>query len=316
MRKTFYWAVYVIIPITAILIIVFLMWESISYYTFIKVAQFYAGKARIHLEINKLSGTPLSKTTIEKISLRPQTGQPQTYHFKAQQIICSYNIWDLQKGYDHFLQKLHCTAEAPEFFYEFRAVVPMQQGAVLPADRISPLTVLPSLSVQNGKLSLAGSGWNAEAKAIDFSLVPKVSGPELHFEAGRILLSQSGVTRFDTRLTSRLRLVGDKFLIDSFELGEEGISAKGYLDLSRMAENLMEFSAELVSAASKVTVSGALENRVLHADIRTDNFNIDEIQRRLGGTGWDISGNISGEADITYNLTATRNIAGSFLFHG
>ena len=117
MKKIFKWAGYVILPLV-IVFAVALFWEPITYFILGKVIRYYAAGADIALELGKVSGNPFSSSRIERISIRPGKGLPQTYRFEAGSVACTYNLWDLKKGYEFFLQGLSCSSDKPDFSYD------------------------------------------------------------------------------------------------------------------------------------------------------------------------------------------------------
>ena len=119
MKRFLKWAGYLLVFITTLMIAGFLAWDSVSYFVAGKAAQFYASKADIVLDIGRVSGRPFSETTVENISVRPAEEKVQGYHFKSQSITCTYNLWDLKKGYEFFLQGLSCRADSPVFVHDF-----------------------------------------------------------------------------------------------------------------------------------------------------------------------------------------------------
>jgi hypothetical protein len=313
MKRIFKWASYVLLPIVILSLTVLLKWESISYYGLSKVAGYYAEREHVVLNIGSISGNPLSKTTFETLSLRPEIGQPQTYNLKAQSLTCTYNLWDLKDGYDIFLQGLTCTAGALELSYDFRSATSQEQSAVQSERFILP-AVLPRFDVHSGTVALTGSDWEAEAREINSSLRTESTGPELYLEIEKFTFNQQSITRIDTGVTSLLRYSEDKFIIDSLSLGEQEILATGAIDLSRIDENYADFDSGLVFDESRISASGTIDNKLLKARFRTDNFAIGQLQKRLGGSGWDISGIINGEADLVYDFATMQNQTGSFSF--
>ncbi|MFC1844164.1 translocation/assembly module TamB domain-containing protein, partial [Thermodesulfobacteriota bacterium] len=307
------WAGYVSLSFGILLLTFILKWESISYYGLSKVARYYAEREHVVLDIGRISGNPLSKTTFETLSLRSETGQPQKYHLKAQSLTCTYNLWDLRDGYDVFLQGLSCTASAPELSYDLRSETPQEQSAVQSEHFILP-PVIPRVDVHSGTVILTGSDWDVEARGINSSLRSDASVPELYLEIEKFMFNQQSITRIDTGVTSLLRYSDYKLIVDSLNLGEQEISASGVINLSRIDENYADFDSGLVFDESKISVSGTIDNKLLKARVRTDNFAIGELQKRLGGSGWDISGIVNGEADLVYNFAAVRDLSGSFSF--
>jgi hypothetical protein len=104
MKKLFNRTGYTILPIAILLFVLLLNWESAGYYVLKKVAQFYAGRAHIVLNIGRISGNPFSETTLENITILPVEAYPQAYSLKTDIITCTYNLWDLKEGYEFFLE--------------------------------------------------------------------------------------------------------------------------------------------------------------------------------------------------------------------
>jgi hypothetical protein len=311
MKKIFKWAGYALLFLSIILFAVFLQWESISYFTLRKVTQFYAHRAGINFDIGRIRGKPFSETTIEKLAIRPEEGQPQAYHFKSQSITCSYNLWDLRKGYESFLQGLSCSAQIPEFFQDLSVSITQDEVAsefhtlLLPA-------VLPRIDINSGIVNLSHTGWDVEIRQIRGVLQSSSAAHELLLDVGSFSIRQQGDTKINTSFTSKLRYSGTKLSIDSFRTGNDEILATGSIDLARIDEKNIGFEADLAFAESLLNVAGSLDKNVLKAQISTQNFDIGELQNRLGGTGWEVSGNIKAEADLAVNLATPEQLDGSF----
>ncbi|KPJ99067.1 MAG: hypothetical protein AMJ60_06210 [Desulfobacterales bacterium SG8_35] len=311
MKKVLKWAGYVALAIAIFLLAVFLNRESLSYYTLRKGAQFYAGRADIALAFGRVGGNIFSETTLENISIRPVDGQPQTYHFKAQSISCTYNIWDLKEGYELFLHGLSCTTDAPEFAYEFRVATSAEQPAEEPARFLVP-AMLPALDLKNGTVVLTNEEWDILVRGINANLRSAAAAHELQLEVESFRFNQEGMARTDTGFVSLLHYGEEKLSIDSLRIGEEQISATGFIDLSRMDTGYFEFAADMAFTESQLGLKGSLANRLLQVDVGTESFDVGELQKRLGGLGWDISGKIRGKADLAVNLATLEDPAGSF----
>jgi hypothetical protein len=314
MKKSTKWAVYVLLPIIIMLSAVFLLWEQVSYFAIRKAAEHYAGRANITLEISGIAGSPLSKTTITGLSVRPAAGEPQIYQFKAESITCTYNLWDLQKGLYPFLEGCSCTAAAPEFSYDLRAETPESPEGEEPVFFVPE--VMPGVEVENGRVNLAFEDGVLELQGIDGNLR---SGPgavhELQLDVRSLRFSQGSAVRIETGFTALLQYADTKLSIASFEAGEEQITAAGSIDLGRIDKGYTGFALDVSFAESLLHVSGDLDNRILRTHVRTENFDIGELQKRLGGIGWDISGRIMGEAELAYDLEAEEDYySGSFGF--
>jgi hypothetical protein len=313
MKKSTQWAVYLLLPITILLAAAFLLWEPISYFVLRQVAGHYAGRAGIVLDIGEIAGSPLSQTTITGLSLRPAAGEPQTYKFKAEAITCTYDLWDLKKGLDPFLNGLSCTAAVPEFSYDLRVETiagtePDESVFLVPA-------VLPILDVENGTVILTSEEGVAEMQGINGNLRSAPGGVhELQMGVDSLRFSQEGAVRIDTGFSTLLRYADAKLSIVSFEVGEEQIAAAGFIDLARVEEGYTGFALDVLFGDSKLQISGDLDSQALRTHVRTDNLDIGELQKRMGGVGWDISGRIRGEAELAYDLEAEADYNGSFGF--
>jgi hypothetical protein len=313
MKKSTQWAVYLLLPIIILLAVAFLRWESISYFVLRKVAEHYAGRANISLDIGGLAGSVLSRTTITGLSLRPAAGEPQTYQFKAESISCTYNLWDLKKGFSPFLKGRSCTVAGPEFSYDLRVVTPDDpegevSGFFVPA-------VLPGIDVENGRVILTFEDGVAEFQGIDGNLRSAADADhELRLEVDSLRVSQEGALRIETGFTALLRYTDRKLSIVSFEAGEEQIAAAGFIDLARMEEGSAGFALDVLFGDSMLEASGTLDKQFVRAHVRTDDFDIGELQKRVGGLGWDISGTIRGGAELAYDLESEEEAAGSFEF--
>ncbi|MFC1826679.1 translocation/assembly module TamB domain-containing protein, partial [Thermodesulfobacteriota bacterium] len=85
-------------------------------------------------------------------------------------------------------------------------------------------------------------------------------------------------------------------------------------DLTEITKKHTGFAADLAFAESRLSIAGSKDDQLLKAHVRTDKFDIAELQKRLGGSGWEISGIIRGEADLEYNLESRENLDSSFEF--
>lgn len=311
MKQFFKWTGYVILPIALLFFIALLNRESLGYYFLKNGAQFYAGRTHISLNIGGISGNPFSETTLENITIHPVKEFPQAYSFKADTITCTYNLWDLKEGSESFLKGLSCSASSPEISYDFRSAARQDQSPDAPGQFLLP-AVLPNLDVHNGSVILTNAEWDAEIRKIDSSLRPAADGGHaLHLQVNSLRFSQDGATKIETGFTSLLQYTESKLTIASFEVGDKEISATGFIDLAQIHSGLAGFAANLGFAESQLNVTGSIENKLLKALVRTDNFDISELQKRLGGSGWDISGKIRGEADLTYNLESEQDLNGT-----
>jgi hypothetical protein len=314
MKKLFKRTGYIILPIAILLFVLLLNWESAGYYVLKKVAQFHAGRAHIVLNIGRISGNPFSETTLENITIFPVEASPQAYSLKTDIIICTYNLWDLKEGYEFFFEGLSCSVSTPEFSYDFRSAALQDLSPDGPTQFLVP-AVLPKLDVHNGTVILTHDGWDAEIRGIDSSLRSTADADhELHLDVNSLRFSQEGVSKIETGFTSLLRHTEAKLSIVSFEVGDKEISATGFIDLAQIHKGFTGFATDLTFAESQLNITGSIENKLLKAHVRTDNFDISELQKRLGGSGWDISGKIRGEADLAYNLKSGEAQDGSFSF--
>jgi hypothetical protein len=312
MKKIPPWAVYSLLPLIILLSAVFLNWKSISYYPLVKVLQFYADRAHVTIDIGAVHGNPFYHTTLENIVIRAEEEQPQTYHFKARVLSCSYNLWDLKEGLTPFMQGLNCSAADPVFAYDFRLTPPQDQPAEKSVEEYIP-AFLPGLTLHNGTVVLATAGWVADMRAIDSTLVSAADGArELQLQVGKFQLEEDGVTRIDTGLTSLLRYKAGKLTIASLEMGKPEISASGFMDLGLGDQGVAGFAADLVFGQSRLNLAGSVEDHLLKVHLRTDGLDSADLQQRLGGAGWDIFGKIQGEADLAYGLGIKPDLNGSF----
>jgi hypothetical protein len=310
MKRTHQLTVALLLPIAILFSVGLLNWESISYFTLRKVAQLYAGRADIALDIGSIGGNPFSETTLEHLALRPAKGEPQAYHFKAQSITCTYNLWDLKKSVEFFLQGLHCSAETPQLVQDISLSMMEDEAQseryifLLPAE-------LPGLDLHNGSIILTNTGWDVEIRRINGRLQSSASTHELQLEADSFSFSQQGATKIVTGFASSMRYADKKLAIDSFEIGEE-IRATGFIDLAQIDNGLTEFAANIAFTQSKLNFEGGLDKKLVKVYAGTENFDIGELQRRLGGAPWDISGKIRGKADLAVNLERLEELNGSF----
>jgi hypothetical protein len=305
---------YTILPIAVLLFVLLLNWESAGYYVLKKVAQFYAGRAHIVLNIGRISGNPFSETTLENITILPVEAYPQSYSLKTDIITCTYNLWDLKEGYESFLEGFSCSVSTPEFSYDFQSAALQDLSPDGPTQFLVP-AVLPKLDVHNGTVILTHDGWDAEIRGIDSSLRSTADADhELHLEVDSFRFSRDGVTKIETGFTSLLRYAEAKLSIASFEVGDKEISATGFIDLAQIHKGCAVFATDLAFAESRLNLAGSIDNQLLKMHASTKNFDIGDLQKRSGGPGWNISGKIRGEADLAYNLKSGEVQDGSFSF--
>ena len=310
MKKFFKRAGFVLLPIIVLLLVVILKWESIAYFALRKIIQHYGDRSYIAIEIGGISGKPFSETTMDTISISPAGAAPQPYDFKAETLTCTYSLWDLKEGYELFLKGLNCSASSPEFTYDFRSAAPQDRSTEKPEQFFVP-AVLPGIDVHNGTVILTDSSWGTEMRGINSKLSSAAATHELQLEVENFRFSREGVTKIEKGFTSSLRYSGAKLFVDSFEMGEDEISATGTVDLARLDKGDTVFAADLAFAENHLNISGSLENRLLQMRIKTEDFDTGELQKRLGGSDWDFSGKIRGETDFTVNLEPEHDITGS-----
>jgi hypothetical protein len=313
MKKLFKWTGYALLPIAILFLILLLNREPASHFILKNVAKFYAGRAHIVLDINRISGNLFSDTTLENITIHPVEDYPQNYSFKAEIISCTYNLWDLKEGYEFFLKGLSCSVSTPEFSYDFRSAVLQDQSPDEPSQLLLP-TVLPRLDIHSGTVILTNTGWDTEIRGINSSLQSAEGVSELQVTATDSRFNQGGISRIETGFTSLLHYADSKVTIDFLEVGEREISAAGFIDLAQINNKSIGFAVDLAFAKSRLNIAGSVDNQFLKGQVRTDNFDISELQKRLGGSGWDISGKVRGEADLAYNLESEEDLGGSFEF--
>jgi len=310
MKKLFKRTVYVLLPILILILVAALKWEALAYFALGKIVRYYGDRSHIVLEIGAMHGNPLTGTTLDVVAMRPGADAPQAYDFKADTVSCTYNLWDLKVGYERFLAGLACTADTPQFSYDFREAVPQEQGGEKPQQSSVP-AILPRIAVHNGTVLLTHGEWDAEILGINSSLGPAAGTHELQLEVQNLRFTQGGTTKISTGFRTLLRYTGSELTIDSLEVGAGEISASGTVDLSRFEAGDTGFAADVAFTGSRLHVSGAMENRVLQLHVKTENFDINELQKRLGGAGWDFSGKIRGESDLTVNLEQEGDINGT-----
>jgi hypothetical protein len=220
----------------------------------------------------------------------------------------------LKEGYEFFLEGFSCSISTPEFSYDFRSAALQDLSPDGPTQFLVP-AVLSKLDVHNGTVILTHDGWDAEIRGIDSSLRSTADADhELHLDVNSLRFSQEGATKIETGFTSLLRHTEAKLSIASLEVGDKKISATGFIDLAQIHKGFTGFAADLIFAESQLNITGSIENKLLKAQVRTDHFDVSELQKRLGGSGWDISGKIRGKVDLAYNLESGEAPDGSFSF--
>ncbi|MBU0480554.1 MAG: translocation/assembly module TamB [Proteobacteria bacterium] len=308
MTKFFRWAGSLLIFFSLLLSLLYLIREPLVYAVMKNVARLAAGRGGVALDIGSISGNLFSETRMENISVKPQKGQPQTYHFTARAIQCRYDLWDLREGFEPFIRGLDCSVEDPEGMYDFRGASTPEQTS----DQSLQITVpevLPGLELRNGSVLLTDTGWAVELKAMNAAFRPGDKTHELLIEVGELSVVQDEETKIETGFTARLRSAEEKLIIDSLDLAEQKVGASGWVALGRNGQG---FAADLLFAESKLSARGTIENGFLKTQITTESFDLGELQKRLGGTGWDISGKIRGEAELDYSFRSQADRAGTF----
>ena len=311
MKKILKWAGYALLAICIVLFALFLNWESITYYTLRKVALFYAGRADIELEIGTITGNPFSETKLANVSIRPKKGLPQTYNFQAPSITCTYDLWNLKEGHELFLQGLSCRADSPEFSYDFKVPSAQDQPADEQVEFFIPI-LLPGIDLLNGTVILHDKEWDADFRNVNGILRTAAAGHQLQLDVEHFRYLQEGITRIETGFTSTLSYADEKLSIETLDIGGGEIRATGFIDLAHADKGRTDFAVTLVFADSQLNIEGSLDKELVTARARTDNFDIGELQKRLGGFGWDVSGKIRAEADLAVNLEAPEELEGSF----
>jgi len=310
MRRFSRWTGYLLLSFSILFLILALNWQPLSYSALKKIAQFYAGGADIRLGIGNASGRILSETTFRDVSILP-AGGPQTYQFKARSIKCTYDLWDLRGGLEPFILGLDCSAEEPAYMHDFSIESLQGQTLETPPWFFVP-GLLPGLELRNGSVILVDTGWTVEINGVNSVLRPGVAAHELQLEAENFRFIQQDNARIETGFAAQLRYGKAKLSIDSLELGEQEIRASGSIDLARSDQGGTDFAVELVFGESRLSAAGSVADQLLKLQFSTDRFDIGELQKRLGGAGWDIYGLIKGEAGLAYNLRQPGGVEGTF----
>jgi hypothetical protein len=307
------WAGYLVLTLFILFFILLLNWQAVFYYVLKNVAQVYSGRVDITLDLGAINGKPFSETTFANVAVEPGPGQPPAYHFTARSITCRYNLRDLRGGLEPFIRGLNCAVNDPVLSYDLRVAKPRPQGSAQ-APQFPASLVLPGLDVHNGAVILTDTGWDAEIREINSALRTRETDHELRIGAKNFRFNQGGETRVDTELSARLRYSGSKLVIAALDFADKEISATGQLDLTQLDKGEAELAAELIFAESRLNIAAGMANELVKARISTDHFDIGELQKRLGGRGWDLAGNIRAEAALAYNLQAVAEADGSFSF--
>jgi hypothetical protein len=307
---------YVFLAVVILFLAALLKWESISYFVLKNVIEIYADREHIALDVVEIKGELFSATTINNLTVRPAAGQPQAYHIKAGSISCTYNLWDLKEGFELFISGLDCSIKDSVFSYDFSVGDSVEEAAEEAAEEAIEFLVpaiLPRLELKNGAVFLSHPQWSVEIKDMNGMLrSPEDRGHALKLEAGNVRFSQEGTMKVDTGFQTFLRYKDGRLSIDSFEVGDKEISAKGFIELDQIAEGNTLFESDLTFGKSVVNLSGSTEKWLLQSQIWTDNFDTGDLQERLGGNGWNMVGKIKGRCDLVYNLESGEDLKGSF----
>ncbi|MFN2366881.1 MAG: hypothetical protein ABR523_10540, partial [Desulfurivibrionaceae bacterium] len=314
MKKSFRWAAYWLASFTIVILLIILTWEFTSGVALKHLARFFAGRAGIELDIGSVGGGIFYESVLTDVSVRPEEDQPRTFHFEARSLRCRYDPWELRNGLGSFIEGVDCTAEEPAYFQDFSVSVPREEAPVGEPRQFSMPPFIPALRVNNGEVILTGTGWSVRFLGVNSRLGLVDSGPELRLDAESFRFSQDGITRIETGLAARLRYADGELLVDRLELGAEEIKASGSLELARIGLGETEFTADLVFGESRLDLAGSLEDRVLEARAGTESFAVGELQKRLGGEGWDISGDIRAEAELVLDLQTPADLESAFTF--
>ena len=312
MKRFFIWTGCLFLPLVLLILIGFMSWEPVSFYVLKKAVRFFAAGENIALDVNRIQGRLFSEITLDNLSMRPVKGQPQTFYFTTRSITCSYNLWDLKEGPGLFMQGLKCSADDPGLAYDARSVSGQDKPQFKPT-KLSVPAILPELDVHNGTVILTHFLGVVEIKGIVSSLRAAADGAhELHLQVNNFKFNQDGDTKIDTGFTSLLTYAGAKIIIDSFEVVEKEISAAGFIDLLQIDKGITGFALDLALASNRLQIAGSKEDKILEIHAGTDSFDIGELQKRLGGSGWKIHGKIRGKIDYAHNFEAQKESRGSF----
>lgn len=296
----------------AVLFLAFILsWKSLSYALLKNVAQFYAGRADIELTLGAIGGEPFSEITIANLSIQPQGNQQQAYLFKAGAIKCSYDLWALKAGIEPFVQGLKCSVNDPVVSSDLRAARSAERSTEAGPLLFVPAW-LPELEINNGAALLTDSDWTVEAAGINAVFQPGAAGEELLLEVGTFRFRQENVTRIETGFTTKLQHSGAQIILAFLDLGAKEIRATGMVDFAPGPKGQTSFSAELSFAESLVGLAGAFGPQGLEMQVQTEGFDTGELQKRLGGLGWPVAGDIVGEVKLTAETMAGAELAGYF----
>ena len=309
-KGLFKWAARLAVLLTVFLAVTVLMRDRIGHFLLRNILAYYADRADIVLKVGSMSGRLFSGTDLNDISLRPSDDLPQNYHLKADTLSCTYNLWDLPKGAELFLGGLSCAAYNPEFSLNLGMTA--EKSANGPAI-IFPDGNIPRINLINGALFLEHPEWRTIVEHLDARLQPAAdTGVELQLGAENLRFIDEGLTRIETKFQTHLQIRDEKITVESFIMGDENVSGSGSIDFSRFTEGAVGFASELVFTESRLDISGTMEEKQLTANLKTENFDLEELQKRLGGAGWDLSGKIRGRAEIVYGRAPESESRGSF----
>ncbi len=314
MKKSFRKAVYWLSSFIIVILLIILTWEFTSGVALKHLARFFADRAGIALDIGSVGGGIFYESVLTDVSIRPEEDQPQTFHFEARSLRCRYDPWKLRDGLGSFIEEVDCTVEEPAYLQDFSVAAPREETPDGEPSKFSLPPFIPALRVNNGKVILTGTGWTVRFLGVNSRLGQVDSGPELLLDAESFRFDQDSITRIETGLAARLRYADGDLIVDRLELGAEEIKASGSLELARIGRGETEFTADLVFGKSRLDLAGSLEERVLKARAGTESFAVGELQKRLGGKGWDISGDIRAEAELALDLQAPAELEGAFTF--
>lgn len=314
MKRLTKWTGCVFLPVAILFLVALLKWETLSYFMLKKGMEFYAGREHIALDVGEIKGRLFSATTVNNVTIHPAEGKPQEYHLKAGSIACTYNLWDLKKGFEFFISGLHCSISDTVFSYDFAIKTPEEKPDEDGGNDFVP-AILPGLTLKNIAVMLSHPLWDAEIGDLDGMLLsPAEKGHELRLEAGSVRFRHEGITKVTTPVRMVVGYKDARLSIDFLEAGDEELSVNGFIDLAGIDEGYSSFALNMAFAESLLNVSGSAEKWLLQARIVTDTFDVGELQKRLGGSEQNMHGIIRGTVDLAYNLNSMEALEGSFDF--
>jgi len=311
-KRILKWSVYLPLTFTAVLFILFLTRDRAGYFVLKHVLEFYAGKAGIVLDAGSMEGNLFSRTTVKTISLRPADGLEQNYLFKAEELTCTYNIWDLKKGTTLFLKDLSCSVNRPYLSVDLRSQTPKESSWNIPGT-IFPVEFPPRIDVHNGTLILHHAEWDTAADHIAAQLTPE-DGKRLtlKLEAEDMRFDRKGITRIATGFSAVFHLDEKMISMDSLVIGKKDISGSGHIDLARIRDGVINFTSEIVFAESRLDVSGSMQNRFLTGRIKSDMLDIGVLQKKIGWNGENIDGTVRGDIAFVWDMDRPSTLQGTF----